>query len=256
MPEKGVPKSRMSLFVATTAIASLFCGLAVGPANAVAPNRELLSDEVASVTEAAAEAVGIDTSMDIALTSRGGELVAQTLEGAVAISGSKDESTIISSLDNVAGTESSMILPDSSEGSLQLSEDGVGVVEPSQEDPDVAYAVHPTEAGSVRVESLITSKDAPERFDYTFPGVDRIEIYQDEEVVWLLAMDEAGDEQLIGIIDAAWAKDANGASVPTYFEAEDNVLTQVVQHRSGEFAYPVVADPSWWSNAVAWAKKK
>lgn len=43
--------------------------------------------------------------------------------------------------------------------------------------------------------------------------------------------------------------------MPTYFTAHGNVLTQVVEHQSGEFAYPIVADPKWWDDAVAWAKK-
>lgn len=243
--------------MATAAAISLFLAFAVAPANASASDQRNLSDEdhVASVVETAADSADIDTSMDVALTPAGEALVAQTPEAFVTILGSEGEPTVISNFDDVEGAGSFIILPENSDGSLQVSEDGVGVVEPSQEDPDVAHVIHPTEEGSVRVESVISSKDAPECFDYTFPGVDRIEIYEDQEVVWLLAIDKEGDEQLVGIVDAAWAEDANGVSVPTYFEAEGNVLTQVVEHQSGEFAYPIVADPEWWNKAVKWANK-
>lgn len=41
----------------------------------------------------------------------------------------------------------------------------------------------------------------------------------------------------------AWAVDAKGASVPTHFEADGNVLRQVVSHTSAKVTCPVVADP-------------
>lgn len=40
-----------------------------------------------------------------------------------------------------------------------------------------------------------------------------------------------------------WAKDANGRSVPTHFEANGSTLVQVVDHRNRGFQYPIVADP-------------
>jgi len=44
-------------------------------------------------------------------------------------------------------------------------------------------------------------------------------------------------------IAAPWAIDANGRHVPTRFELKDGSITQVVDHRAGDFAYPIVADP-------------
>jgi hypothetical protein len=44
-------------------------------------------------------------------------------------------------------------------------------------------------------------------------------------------------------IAPAWAKDANGVPVPTRYEFDGTRLTQIVDHRSDRFAYPVVADP-------------
>lgn len=41
----------------------------------------------------------------------------------------------------------------------------------------------------------------------------------------------------------AWAVDAAGTPVPTSFEVRGNRLVQVVNHRNGDYKYPIVADP-------------
>lgn len=48
----------------------------------------------------------------------------------------------------------------------------------------------------------------------------------------------------IGHLDVPWARDANGATVPTRFFVRDRTITQVVDHRGAATKYPVVADPS------------
>lgn len=58
------------------------------------------------------------------------------------------------------------------------------------------------------------------------------------------------------IIDAPWAKDANGNSINTYYRREGNKLIQNVEFDKNT-AFPVVADPSFWKVAkcvasVAW----
>ncbi|MEV4737022.1 MULTISPECIES: hypothetical protein [unclassified Microbacterium] len=45
------------------------------------------------------------------------------------------------------------------------------------------------------------------------------------------------------VVSQAWARDANGAHVPTSYDVSENVLTQVVTHIGSDVAYPVVADP-------------
>ncbi|MFJ3395275.1 DUF2599 domain-containing protein [Leifsonia aquatica] len=93
--------------------------------------------------------------------------------------------------------------------------------------------------GSVQITTILDSTQAPTRFDYTFdagPGsylepVDGLTVVRHADGGWA-----AG-------IAPAWAVDANGASVPTHYEIDGSVLTQVVEHSAGEFAYPIVADP-------------
>lgn len=47
------------------------------------------------------------------------------------------------------------------------------------------------------------------------------------------------------IIDPAWAKDANGNDIETYYKVNGNTLVQVVNFDE-DTAFPVVADPSAW----------
>lgn len=51
------------------------------------------------------------------------------------------------------------------------------------------------------------------------------------------------DDKVIGGFSAPWAKDAQGAAVPTHFEIRSGNLVQIVDHQSAGVVYPVVADP-------------
>ncbi len=55
----------------------------------------------------------------------------------------------------------------------------------------------------------------------------------------------------LGQVGAAWARDANGMSLPTHYEWADGILTQHVDLTSPEIVFPVVADPAW-SYSVGW----
>jgi hypothetical protein len=46
------------------------------------------------------------------------------------------------------------------------------------------------------------------------------------------------------LISPPWAKDANGKSIITHYEIQDNTLIQVVKHGDSDTVYPVVADPT------------
>ena len=61
----------------------------------------------------------------------------------------------------------------------------------------------------------------------------------------VVALDGSG--QVVAAVDAPWARDANGTEVPTRFVVEGSTLTQVVDHATASFAYPITADPAVWS---------
>lgn len=92
----------------------------------------------------------------------------------------------------------------------------------------------------------IDSADAPERFDFPIGG----------DVAALRPTGDGGVEalnaegELIATAPAPWATDANGVAVQTHYEINGTTLTQVVEHRGGNFAYGIVADP-WW-NPFSW----
>lgn len=112
-----------------------------------------------------------------------------------------------------------------------------------------AQAVIPTDGG-VQMLTTIANADAPTRYDYKVgvPDGGRVELLPDNAG----AVVNDGNGNPVVVVPAVWAKDANGTAVPTHFETDGKTLTQVVNHTSGNYAYPVVADPFWLAPIVVW----
>ena len=92
----------------------------------------------------------------------------------------------------------------------------------------------------VQMITTISGVDAPTTYPYDL-GLDSGQSIQladgGAEVV-------NADGTVAFVVAPAWARDANGRDVPTHYEVDGSVLTQVVDHPSAEnLAYPVVADP-------------
>jgi hypothetical protein len=92
--------------------------------------------------------------------------------------------------------------------------------------------------GSLQVTTVIQKASAPTRFDYQFKidGSAKILKYGNGLVLF-------NDGKFAGAVAPAWAKDADGTNVPTHYEVIGTTITQVVEHQSAKFAYPIVADP-------------
>lgn len=109
---------------------------------------------------------------------------------------------------------------------------------------DTQVGVQPTAQG-FRALVRLDGPDAPERFEFQVGDqASRLRLEEDGSVTVLNAADE-----IVGHIETPWARDANGVNIPTHYEIEGLTLTQVVQHRGGGYAYPIVADPSFWQIA-------
>lgn len=93
--------------------------------------------------------------------------------------------------------------------------------------------------GSVQVNTVIDSKNAPTRYGYPVELPDGATLSALEDGRILMSDAEGGD---LGLVEAPWAKDASGRDVPTRYEIEGRTVTQVVEH-SAEYQYPIVADP-------------
>lgn len=105
----------------------------------------------------------------------------------------------------------------------------------------------PREDGSLQINTVIDSADAPSSFSYTFSTPDGTEIRDEDGIVVFLD----SNERMIGALAPAWAKDANGADVATYYKVKGSTVTQIVKHDERN-AYPVVADP--WLGIKLWRK--
>lgn len=113
-----------------------------------------------------------------------------------------------------------------------------------------ANAVVPTDGG-VQMLTTIKNANAPTRYTYevSVPDGGKVSVIDDGRAT---VTDARGT--VVMTVDVPWAKDANGVSVPTYYEANGTTLTQVVDHAGGNYAYPITADPRWisrtWYGAV------
>lgn len=109
---------------------------------------------------------------------------------------------------------------------------------------DTTVAIQPTATG-VRAAIVIDSADTPESYPFQIGGaVASLHLLSDGSAI---AFDSDGSP--IAQVDTPWAVDAFGVSVPTHYEINGTVLTQVVDQHSGNYGYPIVADPlthHWW----------
>ena len=109
----------------------------------------------------------------------------------------------------------------------------------------ISVALQPA-AGGLRALVHIDSAQAPERYEFEMGGdVATLELMPDGSVVALNA-----DDEVLAVAPEPWALDANGVSVPTHYEISGTTLTQIVEHKDGNFSYGIVADP-WW-NPFSW----
>lgn len=96
------------------------------------------------------------------------------------------------------------------------------------------------EDGSLQITSVIWSSTAPSAYTYTFEIPEGATLLiQENGAATILGQDGS----FLGVIAPAWALDAEGVSVPTHYELTGSTLTQVVDHTSSDFSYPIVADP-------------
>ncbi|MTD47332.1 hypothetical protein GKE82_24305 [Conexibacter sp. W3-3-2] len=107
-----------------------------------------------------------------------------------------------------------------------------------------------------QVLATIESAEAPERFRYplTLAEGQTIQATGDGGYVVL----EADGTTIALTIAPPWAKDATGAAVPVRYELDGTDLTMVVEHRSSEATYPIVADPrfAWaWHGVYAYLNR-
>lgn len=120
-------------------------------------------------------------------------------------------------------------------GSLTLT--GSGLL--AYDNRDGSYTVPIAgEDGSLQINTVIGSVAAPQKYEYGFDlpaDVDARSVGGS-----LLFLDAEGD--LLLMVAKPWATDAAGKAVPTHYEVDGSVVTQIVEH-DASYTYPIVADP-------------
>lgn len=89
--------------------------------------------------------------------------------------------------------------------------------------------------------AIAAAQDAvPSDYDYDLDVINEADIPPVEDLRAPLA-----------VIASPWAYDADGHSLPTYFQVNGNQIAQIVDTSAAQF--PVVADPSvwWWATKIA-----
>jgi PASTA domain len=111
--------------------------------------------------------------------------------------------------------------------------------------PATDIAVHILEPTALRVFYVLTGTAAPQQFELAVdvpPGTSLSLV--DGGVV----MSRHG--AVIGAVTPPWALDANGRVVPTRYRLARNTIVLSVEHRRAGTAYPVVADPPFFTGRL------
>lgn len=171
----------------------------------------------------------------------------------------KDSSDPIYITDGL-GEEAEMYLPSQAQVMEPVLTEN-GTVMYNNSESDVAFNVEPLQIvgkneqtiEGLRTSIIIDNANCPKEYKFTFEleDGDRFvtakeflgEEYDTREV---FVFDK--DNNMKYVFDPAWAKDANGESLNSYYKIKGNSLIQVVDFNENT-AFPVVADPSWWKIA-------
>ncbi|HEU5062880.1 MAG TPA: DUF6531 domain-containing protein [Solirubrobacterales bacterium] len=159
----------------------------------------------------------------------------------------------------------------SADEGLELGDENIGITQVGAEDTnatllgdknllfsDISEGDHtdllvsPTSRG-VELFDLLRSIDSPEnlRFKLDLPGGSELRSVAagGAEVI-----DAQGEPSLL--IPAPWAQDAQGTEVPVAMTVEGNQLVLEVDHRDGDFAYPILVDPAIYQDWGWWYEQK
>ncbi|MEN9967591.1 MAG: hypothetical protein RL036_824 [Actinomycetota bacterium] len=222
-----------SKFISLTSVAALTLGCLGGPALAVEP--------------AATEPIAILLAASRIAGSPAGELL-EDIEAGSPSNGKARDSDSNAQRDGISSQP--VIVRGMGQKQLALglpfSNDGnpakrlVGEAISFDNRNGTTSVVIPKTDGSTQVATIIEGYSAPTTFNYRLflPAGGRAVLSEHGTVLFVDNRDE-----FLGAVAPAWAVDAQGRAVRTRYELHGNFLTQVVDHRTKETKYPVIADP-------------
>lgn len=213
-------------------------------------------EEIAQTIESITGTDSINTN--ISYDQKGSILIDGT-ESLITVPESAETNLIIEDgFDNVVEMDLSEVIPETS--TCSIASNGTFVYsEPNDENTNVSIAIQPLREEydegfvdeSIRTLIVIESADAPKdySFELTYPENQKLMTaseYLGEEYdtgeVYLIDTD---CNEIVNVFDPAWAVDANGNAIDTFYTVNGNVLTQTVNFDE-DTAFPVTADPSLW----------
>lgn len=168
----------------------------------------------------------------------------------------KDSSEPIYTMDGL-GEEMEMQLPVQAHNmEPELTENGTVMYDDS--DSDIAFNIEPLQIvgtneqtiEGLRTSIIIDNANCSKEYKFTFELEDGERFVTAKEFLGeeydtgeVFIFDK--DDNMKYVFEPAWAKDANGESIDSYYKVDGNSLIQVVEFNE-KTAFPVVADPSWW----------
>ncbi|MFE6980448.1 hypothetical protein [Streptomyces griseus] len=200
--------------------------LTIAPAAVAADSGPSTAERVATVVE---KTTG---TADISRDGQSGVTTPATADGTISATA-------------VDGSRIGIRLPGA--GSSNAAETGTGTIVYPGAAKNADLAVQPTAQG---VRALITINNANAAKEYRF-GLGLPDGATAEQLDGGGVLVTKG-EDVLGMFDAPWAKDADGEAVPTSYRVEGGALVQTVQFDEST-SFPVVADP-WWNTAWKWTK--
>lgn len=220
----------------TTASALLLASTGVASAQTATLDT---ADEAAALIAQVAPDAGEVLTLDVAAD---GSLTANLDDGDLFVPSDGDAPVVLVSTDfpNAETTPVSLNLPEDVGGApAQVAADGTVYYEGTD---SVDVAIQGLDDG-VRIQMVLADASAPSVFDFPL-GEGLTPVKNADGSVSLLA--PTGDPNItneVGVIQAPWAVDANGVTVPTALDVVGTTVVQTVAHTAGGVTYPVVADP-------------
>lgn len=188
------------------------------------------------------------------ISAEGDSFVTKEAEG-IDIPASGDDKLLMEVVDGEGNpVDIEMGLPSEIETSDgKLIDSNTVVYEGINEDVNVAAQCLEEEGVLIggRVLVTIENAEAPKEYSYDFDYPEGYSLIKDieydegerhEDINAVYVVDE--NNEIVEVLNPAWAKDPNGNTVETHYEINGNTLTQCVEFDENT-AFPVVADPEF-----------
>ncbi|MER7672281.1 hypothetical protein ABTY61_28005 [Kitasatospora sp. NPDC096128] len=198
-----------------------------------------LADDTGSVAKQVASVVERATGTEDLAAGAAGSTVTSGEDGQTSVT-IPDASTDKAAVTAADGSAVALSLPQTRNVSGVRA--GAGTVVYPDAATGTDLAVQATTDGGARALVTLKNDKAPTTHDFRLDLPEGTDLVPNEQGGYDIAKHlPAGGTVVMGQVDAPWAKDATGKSLPTHYNLNGTTLTQTVD--TANAAFPVVADP-------------